>query len=70
MKQGALFYDELTDRYDIRFDLTDCYGGLHCGDCFEVLTGDKWKPVRIEYGENWYLVGIQVDALAGLQVRI
>ena len=29
MKQGALFFDETADRYDIRFDLADYYGGLH-----------------------------------------
>lgn len=70
MKQGALFYDELTDRYDIRFDLADYYGGLHSGDCLEVFTGGKWKHARMEYGENWYLVGIRTDDLTGLRVRI
>ena len=48
MKQGALIFDETTDRYDIRFDLADYYGGLHCGDCFDVMIGGKWKPTRIE----------------------
>ena len=61
MKQGALIFDELTDRYDIRFDLADYYGGLHCGDCLEVFTGGKWKPTRMEYREesdleSWYRV--------------
>ena len=28
MKQGALIFDEQTDRYDIRFDLADYYGCL------------------------------------------
>ena len=51
-----MIFDEQTDRYDIRFDLADYYGGLHCGECMEVFVGDKWKPTRIEYGENWYLV--------------
>ena len=54
MKQGALIFDETADRYDIRFDLADYYGGLHCGECMEVFAGGKWKPTRIEYGENWY----------------
>ena len=31
MKQGALIFDEQADRYDIRFDLADYYGGLHGG---------------------------------------
>ena len=47
MKQGALIFDERTDRYDIRFDLADYYGGLHCGQCFDVMVGGRWKPTRI-----------------------
>ena len=35
MKQGALIFDEQADRYDIRFDLADYYGGLHCGETFD-----------------------------------
>ena len=30
----------------------------------------KWKPTRIEYGDNWYLVGIRAEDLNGLRVRI
>lgn len=70
MKQGALIFDELTDRFDVRFDLGEYYGGLYCGECLEVLAGGKWRPTRIEYGENWYLVGIYTDDLNGLIVRI
>ena len=69
-KTGALIFDEQTDRYDIRFDLADYYGGLHCGECMDVFTGGKWKPTRIEYGDNWYLVGIRAEDLNGLRVRI
>ena len=29
MRQGTLIFDEYRDRYDIRFDLTEYYGGLH-----------------------------------------
>ena len=65
MKQGALIFDERSDRYDIRFDLADYYGGLHCGETFDVMVGGRWKPTRIEYGDNWYLVGIRADDLAG-----
>ena len=53
-KTGALIFDETADRYDIRFDLNDYYGGLHCGDCLEVFVRGKWKPTRMEYGDNWY----------------
>ena len=64
-KTGALIFDETADRYDIRFDIADYYGGLHCGECMDVFTGGKWKPTRIEYGDNWYLVGIRAEDLTG-----
>ena len=38
-KTGALIFDETADRYDIRFDIADYYGGLHCGECMDVFTG-------------------------------
>ena len=40
-KTGALIFDETADRYDIRFDLADYYGGLHCGECMEVFVSGK-----------------------------
>lgn len=70
MRQGTLVYNERTERYDIRFGLTDYYGGLHCGETFEVLVDGEWLPTRIEMLEDWYLVGIPAKNLAGLQVRI
>ena len=70
MKQGTLVYDRATDRYDIRFDLDRYYGGLHCGECFDVMIGGKWKPTRIEMAADWYLVGIRTDDLQGLRVRM
>ena len=70
MKQGTLIFDEQADRYDIRFDISDYYGGLHCGEPFDVLVGGRWRPTRIEMADNWYLVGIRTDDLSGLRVRI
>lgn len=35
-KTGALIFDETADRYDIRFDIADYYGGLHCGFLFSL----------------------------------
>ena len=69
MKQGALIFDEQTDRYDIRFDLADYYGGLHCGECFDVMIGGKWRPTRIEMADSWYLVGIRADLRLSYQVQ-
>ena len=65
MRQGVLIYDHDTDRMDIRFDLDDYYGGLHCGTSMEVFVNNKWVPTRIEinvlkrkpeHGEKMYEV--------------
>jgi type IV secretion system protein VirD4 len=47
-KTGALIFDETADRYDIRFDIADYYGGLHCGECMDVFTGGKWNAEDIK----------------------
>ena len=47
-KTGALIFDETADRYDIRFDLNDYYGGLHCGDCLEVFVRGQLVSCRCE----------------------
>lgn len=63
---GNLFYDKESG-----FDLESFYGGLHCGECFEVLIKkDTWEEVRIEMAEEWYLVGLPGVRLDGLTVRI
>ncbi len=46
------------------------YEQPHCGQCFNVMVGGRWKPTRIEYAADWYLVGIRADDLNGLRVRI
>jgi hypothetical protein len=69
-KTGVLVPQKGTDRMDIRFSLTEYYGGLHCGDVFEVKVNGKWIPTRIEFGRDWFLVGIKTDNLIGLSVRI
>ncbi len=41
MKQGALIFDERTDRYDIRFDLADYYGGLEAHKSRKKIAREK-----------------------------
>ena len=40
------------------------------GLCDDEMVGGRWKPTRIEYAADWYLVGIRADDLNGLRVRI
>ena len=42
----------------------------NCGECFDVKVKDVWVPVRIEMGDDWYLVGLNVSRLDGLRVRM
>lgn len=70
MQQGVLYFERQTERMDIRFENKEIYGGLHCGTAMEGLINDEWIPTRIEYGNDWYLVGVQKESLPGLQVRI
>ena len=67
---GTLIYDPSMGRYDIRFGIESYYGGLHCGDCCDVMVRDVWITVRIEMDENWYLVGLSKTRLGGLTVRM
>ena len=69
-REGNLFYDKESGRYDIRFGIESYYGGLYCGECFEVKINDVWVPVRIEMDEDWYLVGLPLKRLDGLTVRM
>lgn len=57
--------DMIFDLEWIRF-----MAGLHCGECFEVKVNNTWVPVRIEMGDDWYLVGLPVAKLSGLTVRM
>ena len=64
--EGTLFFDPESGRYDIRFGMDSFYGGLHCG----VKINNTWVPVRIEMGDDWYLVGLPIAKLSGLTVRM
>ena len=57
---GTLIYDPSMGRFDIRFGIESYYGGLHCGECFDV----KVKAA------DWYLVGLPKTSLIGLTVRM
>ncbi len=72
IREGKLFYDRKSGRYDIRFGIESFYGGLHCGECFDVKVKDAWIPVRIEMDKDkeWYLVGLPQIRLDGLTVRM
>lgn len=70
MRTGILAYDPSTDRLDVLYADGHRYGGLHCGDTMEALINGEWISTRIEYADDWYLIGIPLESLSGLQVRI
>lgn len=71
MKVGTTVPQRSTGRMGIRSS-NNYYGGVHCGETFDVKLNRKWIPPRIEMGNNWYLVAVDVgvDNLVGLIVRI
>ena len=56
-REGNLFYDKESGRYDIRFGMESYYGGLHCGECFEV----KLMMSGCRSGLKWMKTGIWWD---------
>lgn len=76
MKQGILFYDRESGRYNFHYterggNRRD-YGGIHCGEVFEFKLNDVWVPARVEMGDDrkWYLVGLPGLKLDGLEVKL
>ncbi len=69
MRIGTLIMNLENQRMDIRYPSGEVYGGLHCGECFDVNINGKWIPTRIEMGDEWYLVGIKLKEIIGLTVR-
>lgn len=71
-KCGKLFYDENDNRYDILFEDGIKYGGLHCGEVFEVLVEGYWKYVRIEIDSSgmWYFKGLDKPGFMPEDVRV
>ena len=52
MKQGTLFYDRESGRYNFFYtdgdgDRRD-YGGIHCGEVFDFRLNGVWVPARVE----------------------
>lgn len=42
----VLKYNEEAERYN----------DFHCGESFKIKVNNKWKSVRIEMGNNWYVI--------------
>ncbi len=51
-REGNLFYDKEVTFMISDLEMESYYGGLHCGECFEVKINDVWVPVRIEMDED------------------
>lgn len=70
MRQGTLVLRVGSGRMDIRFGLEEYHGELLCGSRMDVLIDGEWIPTRIEMADDWFLVGIDTENIAGLTVRV
>lgn len=59
------------DRPDIVFENRLLYGGLHCGDCFEIYL-NQWVNVRLEHSNDWIIIydGKSLPICYGAHVQI
>lgn len=53
MAYGIIIQGE--DRPDIVYENGTTRGGLHCGDCIDMLV-EEWVSARIEYDNEWVVV--------------
>lgn len=71
-KTGFLGYNSDNDRFGI-LSVMDLWidKGLHCGEHVEVFVNGSWVEDRIEFSNEWYLVGsnLKGDELERLKVR-
>lgn len=70
MRRGTLVLRTESGRMDIRFNLDEYHGELLCGTRMDVLIDEEWVPTRIEMSDDWFLVGIDTENIAGLTVRV
>ena len=61
-REGALFYDKESGRYDIRFGLDSFYGGLHCGACLDLKVDNAWVMIKKADGMISGSVWIRITA--------
>ncbi len=73
MDKGYLHYDDGTRRYKFYSDDGGSVISLHCGDTLDILSKEtkRWTRTRVEMGEDWYLVGMNLHGtdLEGLRAR-
>ena len=70
MKIGTLVRNVDSGRMDVRLGFDEFLEGLRCGTRMDVLIDENWIPTRIEMADDWYLIGIDTNNIAGLTVRI
>jgi hypothetical protein len=44
------------DRPDVALCNGALYGGLHCGEVFNLKISEGWQSVRLEFNGDWILV--------------
>lgn len=70
MNEGRLCYNAENQRYGLIIHGEWLIDGFHCGDTLEISIDGKWQPTRIEFGEDWYLVGFEGVVLYDLKARV
>lgn len=70
MTEGRLYYNSDNQRYGLMNRGKWEIEGFHWGMVLEIWLDGQWQPTRIEYGEDWYLVGFPGLVLYDLKARV
>ena len=68
-KVGRLYYNADEKRYGLLCNDDWYISGFHCGQILEIWLDGEWTPARIEYSDDWYLVGYPDLNLQNLKAR-
>lgn len=69
MIEGILVRDYINDRYQIEYGIESYTDGFLCGETLQANIDGEWTDTRMEYKDDWYLVGYKDILLDGLKVR-
>lgn len=70
MLEGRLYYRSDLGRYGLMSHGEWIIDGFHCGQTMEVYYGTSWVPTRLEFADDWYLVGLPGVVPYDLKARL
>ena len=55
MNKGIIVFNPEIERWMFA-GINEVFIGLHCGEHLEIKIFGRYRPCRLEYGEDWYVI--------------